>query len=328
MDRRDVVVVGTGLLLAWSPCVRAQAHAAVRRIGWLSAYSRVDVEGGLGQLRPELEKLGWIDGRNIVVLEPRVADGRNELLPAMARELVAQGPDLILVGSQPATRALMQATKSIPIVMIGVGNPVESGIIADYRKPGGNVTGSTFLPNELGRKVLHLLKEAVPRLQSVALFLNPSNEGSVPMVRLLRVDAAALGMQMQIVEVTGPSDFEPAFAAIRNAKTQSILLAPEALIRANRFLVAEFAQAHALPLAVVGSSGFPPGTLIAFGPSPPQYAQMTARYIDRILKGANPGDLAVEEPARFVLMVNLRTARVLGLTITQSLLQRADELIE
>jgi putative ABC transport system substrate-binding protein len=328
MHRRTFVAVNAGALLLLSAAARAQRPRAARRIGWLSAYSRTDVQGGLGQLRTELEKLGWIEGRNIVFLEPRVADGRNELLPAMAGELVAQNPDLIIVGSTPATRALMQATRSIPIVMIAVGNPVELGLVADFRKPGGNVTGSTFLPNDLGRKLLQMLKEAAPRLRSVALFANPTNESAPPYVKRLRADAAALGMHAQVIEVSGQGDFEAAFAAIHSAKTESILLAPEALIRSNYSAISDFAQAHGLPLAVVGSAGFPAAALIAFGPTPFQYWPITARFIDRILKGANPGDLAVEEPTRFGLMINLRTAKALGLTIPQALLQRADELIQ
>ena len=228
MDRRTFVAIAGGALLALSANLRAQGQVTTRRIAFLSAFPRADIEVFLGLIRPELEKLGWTDGRNIVLLEPRTAEGRNELLPSMAAELVAQGPDLILVQTVPATRALMQATKSIPIVMYAVGNPVELGIVADYRKPGGNVTGSSYLANEYARKLLQLLKEAAPGLRSVAVFVNPSNEAAAPFVKQMRADAVALGMQVQIVEVSGPGDFEAAFAAIRSANTQSILLIPEA----------------------------------------------------------------------------------------------------
>ena len=244
----------------------------------------------------------------------------------MAGELVAQGPDLILVQTVPATRALMQATKSIPIVMVGVGNPVELGIVADFRKPGGNVTGSSYLADESARKLLQFLKEAAPRLRSVAVFFNATNEAAAPVVKQMRADAAALGMQAQIVEVSGTDDFEAAFAAIRRANTESILLVPEPLIRSNRDAIAGFAQSHGLPLAVVGSSRYLPASgLISYGPTTTQYAQIAARYIDRILKGAKPGDLPVEQPSRFELAINLKTAKALGLTIPQSLLQRADK---
>jgi putative ABC transport system substrate-binding protein len=182
------------------------------------------IEEFLNELRPELDKLGWADGRNIVLLEPRTAEGDNARLPSLAGELVAQGPDLILVQTVPATRALMQATKSIPIVMNGVGNPVDLGIVASYVKPGGNVTGSSYLANEYILKLLQLLKEAAPRLRSVAVFINPSNEAAPPLVKQLRVETQALGMQLQIVEVSDKGDFEAAFAVIRGANTESILL--------------------------------------------------------------------------------------------------------
>ncbi len=146
----------------------------------------------------------------------------------------------------------MQATKSIPIVMVGVGNPVELGIVADFRKPGGNVTGSSYLANEFAGKLLQLLKEAAPRLRSVAVFVNPTNEHAAAYVKQMRADAVAFGMQAQVVDVSGQGDFEAAFAAIRRANTESILLPPEPLILSNRDAIAGFAQTHGLPLAVVG----------------------------------------------------------------------------
>ena len=244
-------------------------------------------------------------------------------------ELIAQRPDLILVQSVPAARALAKATKSIPVVMVGVGTPVELGIVADYRRPGGNVTGSSYLADEFLRKSLQLLKEAAPHLRSVALFTNPSNEAAPAMVKQMRADTIALGMQLQIVEVTNTGEFERAFAAIRAAKTESILLPPEALIQANREAIAAFAHAHALPLAIVGSSRSLPATvLLAYGAALPEYARVTATFVDRILKGANPGDLPIEQPTRFNLLINLKVARELGLTIPQSMLLAADEVIQ
>ena len=329
MRRRTLVAVAAGVLLPASPALRAQAQATAHRIAFLSAFPRADIDVVLGLIRAELEKLGWTDGRNIVLLEPRTSESRNELLPSMAAEIVAQGPDLILVQSLPATRALMQATKSIPIVMYAVGNPVEAGIVADYRKPGGNVTGSSYMANEYARKLLQLLKEAAPGLRSVAVFANPGNEAAALFSKLMRADAAASGMQAQIVEVLGPGDFEAAFAAIRSANTQAILLPPESLILSKREAIAGFAQTHRLPLAVVGVSRVLPASgLMAFGPARDEYAQLAARYVDQILRGAKPGDLAVEQTTRFNLAINLKTAKALGLAVPQSLLLRADEVIE
>jgi len=259
------------------PNLRAQGQVTTRRIGFLSAFSHADIEGFLNQLRPELESLGWIDGRDIVLLEPRTAEGSYDRLPSLAKELVAQRPDLILVQTVPAIRALMQATKSIPIVMVGVGNPVDLGIVASFVKPGGNLTGSSYLANEYAGKLLQLLKEAAPRLRSVAVFINPGNEAAAPLITQMRADTAKLGMQLLVVEVRGKGDFEAAFATIGRENTESILLPPESLIQSNKDVIAGFAQTHGLPLANVGSSrGLPASGLIAYGPARDEYARISS----------------------------------------------------
>jgi putative ABC transport system substrate-binding protein len=327
IDRRRIVG-GAGAVLAWSGSRCTWAQARPRRIVFLTVFARADAEALLGLVRSELQKLGWTDGRNLT-LELRSTEGRNELLPAVAAEIVAQAPDLLLVQTIPATRALMQATRSIPIVMVSVGNPVEHGLVADYRKPGGNVTGSVYPADEAMRKLLQLLKEAVPRLRGVTLFTNPSNEAAAPMVRQVRADAVDLGLQVQVVEVLRQGDFDAAFAAIRSAHTQAVLLPPEPLIVTHREAIAHFAVAQGMALAVVGSGRSLPATgLMAFAPSRPEFAEIAARQVDRILKGARPGDLPIEQPTRFELTINLRSARALGLAIPPSLLLRADEVIE
>ena len=326
MKRRAFIAVSGVVLLVADRVALVQAQSAPRRIGFLSAFNRATADVLLGLFRPELEKLGWTDGRNILILEPRTTGGVNERLPDLATELDGEAPDVILVQSIPAARALVKATKSIPIVMVGVGTPVELGIVADYRRPGGNVTGSSYLADQLVRKSLQFLKEAAPRLQSVALFINPSNELSLG--TQVRADAVALNIQLQIVGVSGQGDFESAFTAIRDAKTESILLPPEALIQANRDSIAAFAHAHALPLALVGGFRSLPATaLLTYGPEPREYARVTAHFVDRILRGAKPGDLPIEQPTRFSLVINLKAARALGLTIPQSMLLVADEVI-
>lgn len=329
VKRRTLVAASGATLLVAAGVAPAQGPAALRRIGYLSGFNRVAGDFLLRALRPELEKLGWTEGRNFVFLEPRTADGANERLMMLAAELVGERPDLILVQTIPATRDLVKATKSIPIVMVAVATPVELGIVADYRRPGGNVTGSSYFADELTRKALQLLKEAVPRLRSVAVFSNPSNEAARPMSKLVRGDAIALGMPAQIVEVTGTGDFEPAFAAISAAGTESILLPPEPLIQRNRESIAAFAKARGLPLAVVGTKGVLPATgLFAYGSNFEDYARVTAEYVDRIFRGAKPADLPIEQPLRFSLVINLRAARSLGLTIPQSMLLIADEVIQ
>lgn len=329
MERRIFVAITGGTLLGLAPDLRAQGAPTTGRIGFLATYSRANAESFLALLRPELERLGWVDGRNVILLTPRTMGGDNTRLPSAVGELVAEGPDLILVQSTPAARALMQATKSIPLVMVGVGNPVEIGIVASLIKPGGNVTGTSFLANEYSSKLLQLLKEAAPLLRSVAVFVAPANEHAAGWFKMLSADAAALGMRAQRVDILGPGDFEAAFAAIRSARTESILIPPEPTIQANRDSIAGFAQTHRLPLAAVGGSvALPAGGLIAYGPAREEYAHMAARYVDRILKGAKPGDLSIEQPTRFNLVINLKTAKALSLSIPQTLLLRATELIQ
>jgi len=328
--RRTFLTMAASAALLWPAGRQALGQAAtVPRIAYLGPFDQAALERFYLLLRPELEKLGWTDGRNIQLLAPISSAGKPELLPAMAAEIVAQAPDLILVNAVPPTRAVMQATKTIPIVMVSVGSPVELGIVADYRKPGGNVTGSKYPAEEAASKLLQFFKEASPRLRSTAMFVNPSNEFTAAFVKHTRADASALGLQLQVLEVRSAGDFEAAFAAIRRAGSESILLPPEPLIQAHRELIAGFAQKHGLPLAVVAFGRFLPASgLMAFGPAPTQYVSMTASYIDRILKDARPGDLPIEQPSRFELTLNLKAAKALGLTLPQSLLLRADEVIQ
>jgi ABC-type uncharacterized transport system substrate-binding protein len=328
-DRRTCLAFVGGVLLALPSVPWAQRQAGIRRIGFLAAYRRADADALVDELRVALRKLGWTDGRNIVLMDVRTAEGRNDRLPSLAAELVAERPDLILVQSTPATLALMRATRSIPIVMVGAGNPVESGLVADLRKPSHNVTGSSYLAFESIRKVLELLKEAVPHLRSVAGFWSARLPGGAARLAKLIDVAKGLGLRFQQAEVPRPEDFERVFAAILREKTESLLLTPDPLVRKNREKIGEFARAHKLVLAVTGSRRYlPEGGLFSYGPTTTQYAAITARYVDRILKGAEPGDLPVEQPSKFELVINTKVAAALGLVIPESLLLRADDVIQ
>jgi putative ABC transport system substrate-binding protein len=330
MTNRRECLVG---LFAWSAGApfgaRAQPAPRLRRIGFLTGNSRAELEVYLGLIRRELAKLGWTDGQDFVFLEPRAVAGQNERLPRLAMEIVAEDPDLILVISVPATRAAMQATRSTPIVMAGVGNPVEVGLVDSYSKPGGNVTGVVLLADEMIRKTLQLLKEAVPGVRSVALFANPTNPQAAPMTLQVRSDATQLGLGLQVVEVSRPGHFDDAFAAIAREGSESVLLPPEPLILTNSGKIGSFAESRRLPLFMAATRRWlPPGGLLSFGPSGEGMAAGTARYVDRILKGAKPADLPIEQPLKFDLVVNLKTARKLGLTIPKSILVQADEIRE
>jgi putative ABC transport system substrate-binding protein len=264
------------------------------------------------------------------VLELRSAEGRNERLPALAAEVLKADPRVIVVFSAPATRILQQATTTIPLVMWAVGDPVEYGLVASLAKPGGNVTGTSYLVNEVAGKLVELLKEAVPAVASVGVYVNPSNPGGAPYLRAARVVGQALGVRVQTLEVRSPDDFEGSFAAIARERTEAIILSPEPLVRSQRKRVAEFATQRRLPLLIHGGAAtlLEVGGLLSYAAKSGEYPRVVASYVDRLLKGARPADLPVHRPTEFELGVNLKAARSLGLTIPPSLLARADQVIE
>ena len=329
MDRREFVRAMAWGLAICSNVASAQMRAKPYRIGLLSGFSRADVIIFADALRLELKKLGWIDGENVVLLDPRTADGRNERLPLLAEEVVRLDPAVIVVQTAPATRALKQASRSIPIVMVGVGDPVGYGLVDSLARPGGNVTGTSFLVNEGSAKLAEILKEAVPTLTSLALFVNPANEGAVSGVSAMRAAADLLRLRLQLLEVRNPGDFDEAFAAIARERTQAILVWPESLIRSQLSRIADLATKNRLALAVqAGPRSLVPGALLSYAPQAEEFPQLTAILLDRILKGAKPGEIPIMQPTKFVLAINLKTATALGLAIPQSLLLRADEVIQ
>lgn len=304
----------------------AQPAGGPRRIAFLTAFDRSNVEALVKPILAELDKLGWPEGRAIVMLEPRFADGVYDRLPAMAAELVALKPDVILVGSAPATRALMKATSTIPIVMVSVGDPVAYGIVRSLTNPGSNVTGAAFMAEDLARKAVALLKEISPRIHTVAVFGRPANEGFPILVRVLNEAAPALKVEFKFVNVSTKSDFAPAFEAILRLRADALLMAPEPLIIGQRFDIGKFAAENKLPLAIVGGRRLlDAGPLLTYGPASNVYPPMAARFIDRILRGANPAKLPIEQPTKFELGLNHDLAGKLGLAIPQSLRIQAGE---
>lgn len=310
------------------PITGAQPKERIRRVAWLSAFPSADLKEPLRTLRSELQKLGWVEGRNVELLEPRSSEGRSDRLSGLAADIVRDAPDAIVVQSAPATRALMKATATIPVVMMGVGDPVTYGIVNSYTAPGGNVTGTSYLVNESTLKTLELLRELAPKVASVANFVNPTNEASGPGLAHLRGAAQALRMRVDAIEVRTPSDFDAALASIASLGSESILLWPEALVRSQRAKIGRFAAEHRLPLAIVGSPVLlDAGGLLTYGPSSAQYPILVARYLDRVLRGAAPGGLPIEQPTKFELGLSLTSAKALGIDVPASVLSRADEVI-
>ena len=308
----------------------AQQPTHVHRIGTLSALGTTPgrnpfVEAFLEGMRA----LGYVEGQNLVI-EYRGAEGQHERFPALAAELVRLKVDVLLAVTTPAALAAKQATTTIPIVMMGVGDPVGSGLVASLARPGGNVTGLTSLSSELVGKQLEFLKDVRPTVSRVAVLWNPANPASHLMVRAADVAAQALGVQLHLVEARGrgPDAFDSAFAAITSAHAGALLVLADNIVFEHRRRLAELAAMSHLPTMHQDGRMVKAGGLISYAASVPDVWRHGATYVDKILQGAKPADLPVELPTKFELVINLKTAKALGLTIPPSVLARADEVIE
>jgi putative tryptophan/tyrosine transport system substrate-binding protein len=297
------------------------------RIGYLLFSSAPAYSARLAEHRQALADLGWVEGRNLVI-EQRSAENQNDRLPELAADLVRAGVSVIVAENAAATRAAMQATSTIPIVMAGVGDAVRYGLIASLAQPGGNVTGLSLLISEMMLKNLELLKEVAPRTARVAFLANPSNPGVAPTMADLQRAAPGLGITLIQVDVLTLDDFERAYATIVRERADGILVTPEQLIFSQRHRIAAFAEKHRLPSAYASVRFMDAGGLMAMSPSFADFPRRLASYIDRLLKGAKPANLPVEQPSKFELVINAKTATAIGLALPQSLLQRADRVIE
>ena len=307
----------------------AQQAGQAARIGYLAANLTVSPHM-TEAFRQGLRDLGYVDGRSVVI-EYRDAEGKYDRLPARAAELVALKVDVIVAADTPAALAAKQATRTLPIVFIGAGDPVTIGLVTSLARPGGNVTGLSLLAPELVGKRLELLKQAVPGVGRVAALWQPGFVGErteKDMLKEVEVAARALGVRLQFVEARGPADFDRAFSDMTRARADALTVLGSAMFANERRRVVDLAAKNRLP----GVYGFreyvDAGGLMAYGPNVADLFQRAATYADKILKGAKPGDLPVEQPTKFELVLNLKTAKALGLTIPQSVLVRADQVIE
>jgi len=331
MRRREFIRLAGSVALGWPLAASAQ-QARLPLIGYLGtgALGETPESGGPGPnaFRQGLREHGYVEGQNIAI-EYRLAGGKMEQLPGLAAELVRLNVDIIFAVATPAARAARQATASIPIVAPNMGDPVADGLVASLARPGANITGSTFLGPELVPKRLELLKEAIPNASRVALLWHPGAYGErTARDMLTQAEAAARsqGLQVQLLEVHSAAEFDRAFATITQA--DALLIFPSVMLFVERGRIAKLAEKSPLPTISVGREFVELGGLISYGPSIYDLIRRAADYVDRILKGAKPADLPVEQPTKFELVINLRTARVLGLTIPPALLARADEVIE
>ena len=323
--RREFIATLAGGLVAAPLAAEAQQAAKVPRIGYL--FSNLATPSHLWEaFRQGLRDLGYVEGRNVVI-EYRDAEGKLDRLPALAAELVALKVDVIVAPATPATVAAKQATKTIPIVFAVVSDPVTSGLVTSLARPGGNVTGLTVLEPELVGKRLELLKQVVPGVSRVAVLWHPGAVGERTEKDVLKeaeAAARALGVPLQFVEARGPADFDRAFLDMTRASAGALTVLESTVFFVERRHLVDLAAKNRLP-AVYGLREFvDAGGLMAYGPNQPDLFRRAATYVDKILKGAKPGDLPVEQPTKFELVINLKTAKDLGLTIPPSLLQRAE----
>ena len=332
-NRKWVGIVAIVVTLAIGGAVAtAQQPEKVPRIGYLSSGDAASESTRSEAIRRALRERGYIEGQNIAS-EYRYAEGKRDRYPELAADLVRLKVDIIVVagGTGPAgpVRAAKNATKTIPIVMVGGGlDPVEAGLIESLARPGGNLTGLTSLSRELGGKRLELLKEAVTKLARVAVLYDPANPTSVPDVKeVLPAAARALKLTLQSAEVRGANELDKVFAVLNKQRPDGLYVLGGSLMRANEKRIADFALKTRLPSTYVFREAVEAGGLMYYGADDTESYRRVATYVDKILKGAKPADLPIEQPTKFELLINLKTAKQIGLTIPQKVLARADRVI-
>jgi putative ABC transport system substrate-binding protein len=309
------------LLLALSFTVNAQQLNKVPRIGFLSAAPSIDpafLEG--------LRYLGYVDGKNIVV-EPRSAEGKLDRLSELAEDLVSLKVDIIVTQGTPAAQAAKKATSTIPIVMATSGDPVGSGLVASLARPGGNITGLSLLATDVETKRLELLKELAPKISRVAYLSNPATVPEMIAFKTLQSVGPALKVTVQLVEMRGPEDFESAFTAMVRERANAAMVPSNSSYIPHRHEIVVLAAKHRLPVAYGYGEFSEAGGLMSYGVSIADLFRRAATHVDKILKGAKPADIPVEQPTKFELVINLRAAKQIGLTIPPNVLARADKVI-
>jgi len=317
-------------LSAWSLLAVALAAAqspSMPRIGFLSVASMPSMAQRVDAFREGLRELGYVEGRNIAI-DFKWADGRNERLPRLAAELIGQKVALVLVHGVAATEAARKVSMSVPIVCFACGDLLATGVVASLARPGGNVSGLTIIAPDVTGKRLELLRQIVPALTRVAVLWNPDNPVAVPELAETQAAARALGLQLQPVGARSPDEFGAAFSTMTRARADAIVVLSDAMFFGARKQIAELALANGLPAVSWAGEFAKSGGLLGYGPDVLAMSRRAASYVDRILKGAMPGDLPIEQPTKFEFVVNLKTARALGLAVPQSLLLRADEVVQ
>ena len=326
--RRKFIALLGGAAVAWPRDVHAQPRAGTWRIGFLETSSpspgRVRL---LETLRATLRELGYVEGQNIA-FESRFAEGKIDQLPGLAAELVGLKVDVIVTSGTPASLAAKQATGTIPIVMAQLADPVGAGLVASLGRPGANVTGLTTQDADLSGKRLGLLKEVVPNVSRIALLIDETNPGTVLVARETQVAARSVGVELQSLGVRGPDELDRAFSAMKEARAGALIVESSSMLFTARTRLADFALKNRLPTMFAQREYADAGGLMAYAADFSDLFRRTATFVDKILKGAKPADLPVEQPVKYDFVINLKTAKALGLDMPPTLLAQADEVIE
>ena len=327
MERRTFLALVSASLLVAPLAAEAQQGGEVYRVGFLGNSTAALEANLVGPFREGLRELGYVEGQNIAI-EYRWAEGQYERFPALIAELLARKVDVIVTAGTPASLAVKKATTSVPLVMVAVGDPVGTGLVTSLARPGGNLTGLISIAPDLEGKRLELLREVVPKLSHVSVLTNPANPFHALSEKQIRAAASVMHMKVHFVSVRAEPEIDHAFGMITRQRPDGLIMLADRVFLHNRVRIADFATRNRIPGVYAYTELVDAGGLMSFGPSYPGMHRRAAYFVDKILKGAKPADLPMEQPAKFELVINLKTAKVLGLTMPPSLLLRADQVIE
>jgi putative tryptophan/tyrosine transport system substrate-binding protein len=326
MNRKIFCFALGAMLFALCSSVEPQQPKKVPRIVYLAASPAAANAGRLAAFRQGLREIGYVEGENILI-EDRYAEGKFDRLPALAAELVRLKVDVIITAGPPVTRAVKEATAKIPVVMAQDGDPVGNGFVASLARPGGNITGMSQLAAEISGKQLELLKETVPKLSRVAVLGTSTRPGNAQALKETELAAGTFGVRLQYLDVRGPKDIETAFREARQGRAGAVLVLQSPVFTSQRTQVAELAAKTRLPAIYPQTEYTEAGGFMCYGVNTPDLFRRAAYHVDKILKGAKPADLPIEQPTKFELVINLKAAKQIGLTIPPNVLARADRVI-
>ena len=325
MRRREFITLLGGVAVTWP--LAANAQSKTPRIGFMGNSTAALEANLVDAFREGLREHGYEEGRNIVI-EYRWADGKYERFPALVAELIAAKVEVIVTAGTPAALAMKKATTTVPLVMVAVGDPVGTGLVPSLARPGANLTGLSSVAPDLEGKRLQLLREVVPTLSHVAMFINSLNPFHVSSMRQARAAAQTMGIKLQLHDIRKSEDLDDAFAAIRKERPDAVLILADRVFLHNRERMIDFTKEQRLPNVNAYKELVEVGGLMSYGPSYEDMHKRAAIYVDKILKGAKPADLPIEQPSKFTFIVNLKAAKALGVTVPSQLLGLADELID